>query len=59
MNALLTIDEYAAIAAKVTPPAGAFIDGAFRPAVAGRTFPTVNLAMLPVPVSRMFASIDG
>ncbi|WP_210529563.1 aldehyde dehydrogenase [Rubellimicrobium arenae] len=44
MNALLTIDDYSAIAATVVPPTGAFIDGSFRPAVSGKTFQTVNPA---------------
>ncbi len=44
MNALLTIDEYSAIAANVVPPMGAFINGSFRPAISGKTFQTVNPA---------------
>lgn len=41
---LLTQDEYKSIAAGLTLPGGAFIDGAFRPAISGETFPTVNPA---------------
>jgi 4-(gamma-glutamylamino)butanal dehydrogenase len=41
---LLTTAEYKAIAAGLTPPTQAFIDGAFRPAISGRTFDTVNPA---------------
>ncbi|WP_209597955.1 aldehyde dehydrogenase [Ruegeria sp. HKCCSP351] len=41
---LLTQDEYKSIAAGLTLPTGAFIDGAFRPAISGRTFATVNPA---------------
>ncbi len=41
---LLTRDEYEAIAAGLTFPAGAFIDGGFRPALSGKTFATVNPA---------------
>jgi 4-(gamma-glutamylamino)butanal dehydrogenase len=41
---LLTHDEYTSIAAGLTPPTGAFIDGSFRPAISGRTFDSVNPA---------------
>ncbi|MEQ8902088.1 MAG: aldehyde dehydrogenase [Roseovarius sp.] len=41
---LLTRDEYAAIAATLDLPTGAFIDGGYRPAISGRTFATVNPA---------------
>ncbi|WP_209504673.1 MULTISPECIES: aldehyde dehydrogenase [unclassified Ruegeria] len=41
---LLTQDEYKSIAAGLTLPTGAFIDGAFRPAISGRTVATVNPA---------------
>ena len=41
---LLTQDEYKSIAAGLTLPTGAFIDGAFRPAISGETFATVNPA---------------
>ncbi|WP_372884710.1 aldehyde dehydrogenase [Shimia sp.] len=41
---LLTKDEYAAIAANLELPQAAFIDGAFRPAISGNTFETVNPA---------------
>ncbi len=44
MSDLLTRDEYRAIAAGLTPPTQAFIDGAFRPAQSGATFETVNPA---------------
>ncbi|WP_171173119.1 aldehyde dehydrogenase [Ruegeria sp. HKCCD8929] len=41
---LLTQDEYQSIAAGLTLPTGAFIDGSFRPAASGNTFETVNPA---------------
>ena len=41
---LLTRDEYKAIAASLTLPTQAFIDGSFRPAISGKTFPTTNPA---------------
>ena len=41
---LLTHEEYKAIAAGLTYPTTAFIDGAFRPAISGKTFDTVNPA---------------
>jgi gamma-glutamyl-gamma-aminobutyraldehyde dehydrogenase len=41
---LLTTDDYKAIAAGLSLPAGAFIDGAFRPSLSGATFETVNPA---------------
>lgn len=41
---LLTRDEYAAIAADLILPTGAFIDGGYRPAISGKTFATVNPA---------------
>jgi gamma-glutamyl-gamma-aminobutyraldehyde dehydrogenase len=41
---LLTHDEYKAIAASLTFPTQAFVDGSFRPAISGRTFDTVNPA---------------
>ncbi|KUJ80523.1 aldehyde dehydrogenase [Ruegeria marisrubri] len=41
---LLTQDEYRAIAANLTLPVNAFIDGSFRPAASGRTFTSVNPA---------------
>jgi 4-(gamma-glutamylamino)butanal dehydrogenase len=41
---LLTHDEYAAIAAGLNPPTQAFINGAFRPAISGKTFETINPA---------------
>lgn len=44
MTDLLTRDEYKALAAKLTLPTNAFIDGGYRPAVSGKTFPTVNPA---------------
>jgi len=44
MTDLLTIEEYRAIAAGLTLPDQAFIDGAFRGAQSGGTFDTVNPA---------------
>ncbi len=44
MNALLTTEEYKAIAADLTLPTQAFIDGSFRPAASGATFDTINPA---------------
>lgn len=44
MSDLLTIEEYKAIAAGLTFPTQAFIDGSFRPALSGKTFPTTNPA---------------
>src|SRR5262245_48222125 len=44
MSDLLTRDAYAAIAADLSLPSEAFIDGAFRPARSGRTFATFNPA---------------
>ena len=44
MSDLLTTEEYRAIAASLTLPQNAFIDGSFRPAISGRTFATVNPA---------------
>ncbi|TMV08934.1 aldehyde dehydrogenase [Ruegeria sediminis] len=41
---LLTKDEYRAIAAELTLPVNAFIDGGFRPAASGKTFASVNPA---------------
>ncbi|WP_037309035.1 aldehyde dehydrogenase [Ruegeria halocynthiae] len=41
---LLTQDEYKSIAAGLTLPTGAFIDGGYRSAISGETFPTVNPA---------------
>ena len=41
---LLTQDEYKSIAANLTLPAAAFIDGKFCPAASGKTFETVNPA---------------
>ncbi len=41
---LLTQDEYKSIAEGLSLPTGAFIDGAFRPAISGETFETVNPA---------------
>ena len=42
--ALLTRDEYGAIAAGLDFPGGAFIDGSYRPAISGAVFDTVNPA---------------
>ena len=44
MHEPLTAAEYRAIAAGLTLPANAFIDGAFRPANSGKTFKTTNPA---------------
>ncbi|WP_285019104.1 aldehyde dehydrogenase [Novosphingobium sp. fls2-241-R2A-195] len=44
MPDLLTRAYYANIAKGLTPPTEAFIDGAFRPALSGRTFATTNPA---------------
>lgn len=44
MDNLLTLQEYKAIAADLHLPVNAFIDGAFRPAMSGRTFRSVNPA---------------
>ena len=41
---LLTQDEYRAIAASLSFPTEAFIDGGFRPAISGKTYETVNPA---------------
>lgn len=41
---LLTTEEYKAIAASLSYPTGAFIDGSFRPALSGATFDSVNPA---------------
>jgi len=41
---LLTTEEYKAIAAGLSLPVQAFIDGSFRPAKSGKTFDTVNPA---------------
>ena len=41
---LLTHEEYKAIAAGLSFPTTAFIDGHFRPAISGRTFDTINPA---------------
>ncbi len=44
MPELLTAAKYAAIARTMSFPTGAFVNGAFRPAASGRTFPTTNPA---------------
>lgn len=44
MSDVLTAGEYRAIAAGLSFPAQAFIDGGFRPALSGATFPTINPA---------------
>jgi gamma-glutamyl-gamma-aminobutyraldehyde dehydrogenase len=44
MGDLLTADEYKAIAAGLQLPTQAFINGAFRPAISGNTFDTLNPA---------------
>ena len=44
MAGLSTTEEYKEIAATLTPPTQAFIDGSFRPALSGKTFASVNPA---------------
>ncbi|NMG29463.1 aldehyde dehydrogenase [Aromatoleum evansii] len=44
MSILLTREEYEHIARNLALPHEAFIDGAFRPAISGKTFRTVNPA---------------
>jgi len=44
MTELLTRQEYAAIAADLSPATTAFVDGGFRPARSGKTFPSINPA---------------
>ncbi|WGR62253.1 aldehyde dehydrogenase (plasmid) [Paracoccus ferrooxidans] len=44
MTDLLSTEDYRAIAAGLSFPTQAFIDGAFRPALSGRTFATTNPA---------------
>jgi gamma-glutamyl-gamma-aminobutyraldehyde dehydrogenase len=44
MSELLTREEYAAIAAELSFPTDAWIDGAYRPAQSGRTIETRNPA---------------
>ena len=44
MSALLTTEEYKAVAAGLTLPTQAFVDGSFRPAKSGNTFDSVNPA---------------
>ncbi len=44
MSGLLTTEEYKAIAKGLSLPTQAFINGAFRPAISGRTFDTINPA---------------
>jgi len=44
MRDLLTAAEYAAIAQSMSFPTNAFINGAFKPAISGNTFATVNPA---------------
>ncbi|MFC3568826.1 aldehyde dehydrogenase [Paracoccus simplex] len=44
MTDLLTTEDYKAIAAGLTFPTLAFIDGGFRPALSGKTFTTTNPA---------------
>ncbi|OSQ51731.1 aldehyde dehydrogenase [Marivita geojedonensis] len=44
MSTLLTTEEYKAIAAGLTLPTGAFINGGFRSAASGSTFDTINPA---------------
>ena len=44
MSDLLTTEEYKAIAAALSFPTQAFIDGSFRPAQSGKTFDSLNPA---------------
>ncbi|WP_312795063.1 aldehyde dehydrogenase family protein, partial [Tianweitania sp.] len=44
MHEPLTAAEYKAIAATIELPTNAFVDGAFRPAASGKTFPSTNPA---------------
>lgn len=44
MSELLSHEEYQAIAAALTLPANAFIDGRFQASQSGETFPTINPA---------------
>lgn len=44
MSDLLSHEDYLALAAGLSFPTNAFIDGSFRPAQSGKTFPTVNPA---------------
>ena len=44
MSNVLTLQEYQAIAASITLPSMAFIDGKYRPATSGKTFATINPA---------------
>lgn len=44
MADLLCAQEYAALAARLTLPTQAFIDGAFEPSISGETFTTTNPA---------------
>ncbi len=44
MTDLLTLDDYAAVAADLALPRTAFIDGGFRPAISGASFASVNPA---------------
>lgn len=44
MSDLLTTEEYKAIAADLSLPTQAFVDGSFRPAASGKTFTSVNPA---------------
>lgn len=44
MTDLLTTEEYKAIAADLSLPDQAYIDGSYRPAISGKTFATINPA---------------
>jgi 4-(gamma-glutamylamino)butanal dehydrogenase len=44
MSDLLTFEEYKAIATGLSLPTQAFVNGAFRPAISGKTFGSVNPA---------------
>ncbi len=43
-SSVLTIEEYKAIAEGLVLPNAAFVDGAFRPAISGKTFVSINPA---------------
>ena len=44
MSDLLTFEEYKAVAAGLSLPTQAFVNGGFRPAMSGNTFDSVNPA---------------
>ena len=57
MTQLLTLQEYEAIAASLSLPTQAFVDGGFRPAHSGKTFTTLNPAT-GAPLAEL-AACDG